>query len=357
VRLGGCVAAELALGATFACALGAAALWTGDMVRSFGQREAHAAAGPRASAVEPLVTEGRLDPVGERLGLFQGVSDEVLLAPLRDAKVARVRVNRGGSSISLRIDFDNGARAAFKPRQTNWQSMPHKEIAAFRIDRLLGLSAVPPAIGRSLPLGDIYANLLPDSVFARPRMEAEMIPDGDQIPGELSWWIPVIDWATIDRHRVDQLDGVVTWTRYLTVGVDMPERNRSLLSQISSMLVFDLLINNSDRFSGGNTRVSEDGEVLYFMDNTLSFGSSRVGHSKVRAYLERCQKFSRSLVAKLRRLETADLRTVLEHDRGPFAELLTDEEIEAVMARRDVALEYIDRLIEAHGEDAVLVFP
>jgi len=36
---------------------------------------------------------------------------------------------------------------------------------------------------------------------------------------------------------------------------------------------------------------------------------------------------------------------------------LRDEEVKAVLARRDVVLKYIDQLIAANGEKRVLVFP
>src|SRR5262245_23312788 len=65
---------------------------------------------------------------------FIGIKDEVLIEPLRRAAVKRVKFNRGGSSISLRIDFEGGFRAAFKPDQTNEQTVPRKEIAAYRIN-------------------------------------------------------------------------------------------------------------------------------------------------------------------------------------------------------------------------------
>ncbi len=84
--------------------------------------------------------------------MFDGIEDELLLSPLRNSPISKIKFNRGGSSISLRIDFENGSRAAFKPRQTNYQTIPRKEIAAYRINRLLGLTSVPPAIGRKFRL-------------------------------------------------------------------------------------------------------------------------------------------------------------------------------------------------------------
>lgn len=290
-------------------------------------------------------------------GVFHGQKDQVLLAPLRDSSIKRVKFNRGGSSISLRIDFANGARAAFKPVQSAMQTVPRKEIAAYRINRLLGLNAVPPAIGRSFRAQDIYNALIPSSKVFLPRLKEEMRKKNGIVSGELSWWIPIIHKAKIQGYETDTTDGIVTWKRFLTVGKEMPEEEISLLGQISSMVLFDFIINNPDRWSGANARVSQDRKMLYFMDNTMSFYPDPDGHRKTRIYLKRSQKFSRSLVHALRTLKEEDIRSVVAHDKGPFSFLLGEKEIKSLLKRRDYALEYIGGLISEHGENAVLVFP
>lgn len=299
----------------------------------------------------------KLQPAARSLTLFDGVADDVLLEPLRTGNVVKVKVNKGGSSISLRLDFDNGARAAFKPNQTNMQTIPRKEVAAYRINRLLGLNSVAPALGREFHMDDIIASLVPDHAYHLPRLEAEMVRDDGFVAGELSWWIPIITYAEIGGFRIDSVEGIVTWKRYLAIGGKIPPRDRSMAAQISDMLLFDFVINNMDRWSGGNTRASADGSTLYFMDNTLSFGVDPDGHPKSLVYLQRSQRFSRSMVTALRNLDKRQLGEALEYEVEPFEELLTEAEARAVLSRRDVALDYIEQLIEMHGEAEVLVFP
>ena len=51
------------------------------------------------------------------------------------------------------------------------------------------------------------------------------------------------------------------------------------------------------------------------------------------------------------------MRAAVGGDLGPFPYLLNEAEIDALMARRDAAIRYVDRLIERAGEEAVLAFP
>lgn len=368
MRLGTCVAFELVVGIGTAAGIATGAFFGGGYVRDTLQREAEAASLRRAEAAElEAGVPGRIHPL-ERPhvfarrppapGMFNGVRDELLLAPLRDSPIKRVKFNHGGSSISLRVELENGAMAAFKPEQTNYQTIPRREIAAFRINRLVGLSTVAPAMGRAFRESDILAHLTPSSVGYAPRLQTEMIEDSrGYVAGEMSWWIPVITQAKIGGYRIDDVDGIVTWKRFLTIGREIPPEDFAMAGQISNMVLFDHLINNSDRWSGGNARASADGHRLYFMDNTLSFGLSDEGHERTVTYLMRSQKFSRHLVRHLRELSFDQVKQALSTDKGPYEYLLSDEEIRSMLARRDFALAYIDELIELHGKTAVLAFP
>jgi len=318
------------------------------------------------AAAEPVVppaadpaapAPGRTGDVEGAVWKFAGHDDEPLLAPLRVGTITRVRFNRGGSSLSLRLDFDNGSRAAFKPDQIHLHSNPRREIAAYRIDRLLAIGRVPPAIGRTFRLEDLTGAVDRSQAWATQRLRTEAIAHHGQVRGELSWWIPVLSDAYIGKSRLDQTDAIVQWRRWLRAGAQIPEDRVELCRQLSIMTVFDFLIDNTDRWTGNNARVSEDGAVLYFMDNTLSFSRSPRGHRKSHVYLERVQTFSRALIERLRRLQRAQVEAVLAVEETPFHPLLTEAEIDALMGRRDQILAYVDQLIATHGEEQVLVFP
>jgi hypothetical protein len=364
VRLGGRILLELVVGSLLAAGVTVAAWWAGGVVWS-PDRPVHAselAAPPAPPAPEGvgLVPLGRpvLPSTRAESGYFKGVLDEHLLAPLRDSRLTAARFNAGGSSISMRVDFESGGRAAFKPDQTNFQTIPRKEVAAFRIDRLLGLGSVPPAIAREFSKEELIAAIDPERRAGVARFEAEVIADElGMVAGELSWWIPKIVDARIEGHLIDGPEGIAVWRRYLAAGAPVPPEQEELVAQISSMIAFDFLINNPDRWSGSNVKGSPDGRQIYFMDNTLSFGPEPDGHTRVRTMLERVEKFSRALVQAVRALDEDDVLEAMLVDTGPYDELLTDREIAGFHARRLAFLAHVDAQIAAHGERAVLVFP
>jgi hypothetical protein len=299
-------------------------------------------------AAQPLEPEP-VAVASDAAGTFMGMSDELLIDRMRGAEVVKAKLNKGGSSISFRLDFADGSRAAFKPEQINPQTVPRKEIAAYRINRLLGWNRVPPATRRTFHRDDLVGKLPPEAAFLAQRIDAETTFDDEGFTrGELSYWIPVI----LDSH-LDTLENVLLWWKWLTIGEEIPPDKVEIMGQLSALLIFDLLTNNSDRFSGGNLLTSPDGRTLYWMDNTFGFQVEPEGHLRCRTYFGRSQKFSRRMVAAIRRLDLPSLKAALEVEPA----VLTDAEIKSVLARRDVALRYIDALIAQFGVDKVLVFP
>jgi hypothetical protein len=311
---------------------------------------APAAAAAPAGAAEPGAT------------VF-GAADADLLAPIAATPLARVKINRGGSSLSLRLEFANGARAAFKPTQTHPQSDPRRELAAYRIDRLLGIGHVAPAKAGAFKVADIIAaaDLSIRAELAR-RIDAEGIVSGDVLRGAMSWWIPVIKDGSIAGHPLDDPDGMATWARYLQADADtpaMPVELRPLLAQISTCVVFDLVVDNADRWSGTNTKTSPDGATLYFMDNTLSFSPHTLGHNANLTPFHRISVFPRKLIGRLREISLADVTAAIDGDGKDegLAPLLNPWEVRAILARRDHVIHTIDQLIARYGEDAVLALP
>jgi len=358
VRLGTCIALELAALAGAVGGVWFVASQGPELARAYiDSHEAVAAtqADLPAGAVVPL-ERSRLAARWAPETVF-GAPDGELLAPLAATPVARVKLNRGGSSLSLRLEFASGARAAFKPMQIHPQSDPRREIAAYRIDRLLGIGHVPPARSAAFAIDDVIAAADPASrSVTASRIEQESIPRDGMLCGELSWWIPEIKRVRIGGRYVDEPDGEALWAEYLQAGAAIPAELRPMLAQLAAVIVFDVVIDNSDRWSGNNTQGSPDDRILYFMDNTLSFSMHTIGHTANLARLYRIQVFPRGLIGRLRSLTAQAVAAALGHD-DVLGALLSETEIRAVMSRRDHLVEYVDRLIADLGEDAVLALP
>jgi hypothetical protein len=289
----------------------------------------------------------------DRPGYWNGVPDQVLLKRIQKQPIKRISFNRGGSSLSLRLRLADGSSAAFKPEQIHTQTVPRKEIAAYRLNRLLGLSRVPPATWRVLTWRDLYARIDPDEkrYFFRFKKEARF-RKGGRLVGEVSWWIPKIRYIPIDRWKARK-----RWHQWLKAYKHLPGRYVEVTAQLSVMLLYDFLINNPDRFSGFNTMGTPDTKFLYFMDNTYSFFPTPRGGTNARTGLERVQRFSRKLFRNLKRLTYARLRAAMALDAGAPMTLLSDHELRMVIARRNHAIQHINWVIARYGWEKTMVFP
>jgi hypothetical protein len=289
----------------------------------------------------------------EAAGTFMGLEDDVLVARMRSQPIVRMKLNKGGSSLSFRVDFADGSRAAFKPAQTNLQTVPRREVAAYRINRLLGLNGVAPATPRMVTRSEMFSHLHPDTVPMLPRIRTEtMFDPRGNTAGVMMFWIPAIKDAGLDNP-----EGIAQSTQWLTHGQPIPEDKHSLVAQLSDLLVFDFLISNPDRYSGGNMLTNGDGTRLYYMDNTLSFFLDPDGSEKTRAELHRGQRFSRRLYQALDRISDDSLGRILSQASEGDYEILTRAEIRAVVSRRDYVKAYIGGLVSKYGPSEVFYFP
>ena len=169
------------------------------------------------------------------------------------------------------------------------------EIAAYEINRLLGLYNMPPTVYRSL----------------------------NGMRGTLQLWA---EGTMLDRHRAQENmlpPGAQAWNR-----------------QMADMRVFDNLINNIDR---NQTNILIDPNWrLILIDHTRAF--ARDASLPKPEQVTRC---SRGLWHSLRHLNEAEVKTRL----SPY---LSEAEINALFARRDNLVQLIRDLIDRKGEANVL---
>jgi hypothetical protein len=278
---------------------------------------------------------------------FLGRGHGELLGDVGEAAVVRVVPNKGGGGLSFRLDLAAGTRACFKPDQINRQTTPRKEVFAYRLARLLGRNNVPPTCLRSLHRDELLGRLPADLAFFLPRILAETIFDEHgATTGSASAWVPILVDSELDTRA-----GMRRWWHALCVDAPL-DADQKVYEELSALLLFDVTIDNFDRFSGNNLLFPEGSGLLLWMDNSIGLGEGREPHPRCRDLLARCQRFPRSFVDALRSLDRRAMNLCL----SPEHDLLTETEIDAVLHRRDVAIAHVDTMIGRFGEERVLSF-
>jgi hypothetical protein len=188
-----------------------------------------------------------------------------------------------------------------------WEGWQY-EIAAYRIDKLLGLGMVPPTVERRF--------------------------NGDR--GSCQYWV----------------DNTFSLLERETKHIKMPPAKVAAWNRATYLQrLFDNLIANEDRHSN-QILITQDWRMI-LIDHSRSFRtSSRFVKSLL--YSAKSQggpmlmsELPRVLVDKVRALDFAAIRAAV-------GDYLSDEEIRAVLIRRDLVLAEIAQLIKVNGEAKVL---
>jgi len=233
---------------------------------------------------------------------------------LKEARVINYEQMSGESAVTkpYKLTLEKEARRHFalwknaqwimKGYRENWQW----EVAAYRMDQLLDLNMVPPTVERSFQNDD----------------------------GSCQYWVDY--WINLAEKEEKNIS-VPRNKLYLW--------NRSVYLQRA----FDNLIANIDRHMR-NILITEDWRII-LIDHSRSF---KTGHTEKLIFTEDHPKGDRSVKAlprdffdKLKRLDFETLDKTMEY-------YLTDEEIHAVLERRDLIVEHINQLIKKKGEARVL---
>ncbi len=182
------------------------------------------------------------------------------------------------------------------------------EIAAYRLDKYLGLNMVPPTVEKPYNGKSGSCQLYAGAMSLREKMENKI-----QTPS----------------YRIFHY-------------------NRALYLQRA----FDNLIANEDRHRE-NYRLTEDFRMI-LIDHSRTFRTTKKFTKKL-IYDEKnrenrtfiMKELPEAFVEKLKSLDHTVIRDVV-------GEYLTDKEIEAVLVRRDLMLDWIDKRIEKFGKEKVL---
>jgi hypothetical protein len=110
----------------------------------------------------------------------------------------------------------------------------------------------------------------------------------------------------------------------------------TLAEQTSTLVLFDYVTGNWDRFSGANVGFDKERRMLLFVDNDGAFFETppKDGLARNKRHLEGVDRFSKSIVIRL--------RTVPDEEIAKSIDVLSKKAIEGVLARRKEALSIVE---------------
>jgi hypothetical protein len=258
----------------------------------------------------------------------------------------------GHTSVVFKLKLEGGAEAAYKPRSRRGKNRYRGEVAAYRLGRALGISSVPPALPRSFPTSELRAALGDPTSGAGKLFADEAIADeGGDVRGAIIPWIKDLKFLSLEADPARS-----EWRAWLGASGSIPDDKRERAKEISTMLVFDYLTGNWDRWSGGNVGTDDSGAVLY-IDNDGAFFDPPPAEplAKQRALVQADSRFSKSFMKALRALEPEVAKSVMGEDR-PGEPLLSAKILAGLEQRRKDVLGIVDAKISKEGEDRVLAF-
>ena len=262
----------------------------------------------------------------------------------------------GTTSVVFRMRLEGPISGAFRPRARTHPRGHLAEIAAYHVARLLGMDQVPPAVSRRVARSRLESRLHPDFVDDWDDLKRAITWDDDgTTEGAAVYWIPHLHDLGLDTP-----ESIARWNAWLRQGGQIPQESQALASDLSQCILFDYLIGNWDRFSGGNLMGTPDGRRLFIRDHNLAFGDPIPDnlHERMWQRVVETQRFSRRQVQALLALDEASLRADVDTD--PIAEsrrILTPAQIRGVLDRRAAILSHIAELASRLGEQNVLAFP
>lgn len=236
----------------------------------------------------------------------------------------------GHTSVVFKLELESNAKMAWKPSSRRGKDRWRGEIAAAKLGDALAIPNVPPACMRTFTRADLEPHL----------------PKG------------ALDEVISYEEGVNLIDGaMIPWIeglRFMELGKDAGA-TPDVAAQLSTLVVFDAITGNWDRYSGGNVGLDASGTRVLFIDNDAAFmeGAPPKDLAANVARVESTQKFSRSLVKRLRTLDVPKAFGTLP-DGAP---LLSPGMQKSVSERIANVLKIIDAKIAARSENDVLTFP
>ncbi len=301
------------------------------------------------------------------------------LEPVALFNINAIRVEDAGKSRQIILTRDGADRFIFKPasleQRDNWRA----EIAAYRLCEMILCNfdiphTAPAKISREdweriAPESDLTEKLYWESV-TNDGQETQFVQGALQelVPQTTPWPIEITglwrDWlGTAPTFNALEEDFVVAHERlknfadgamYQSI---LEQQNnittRQLAEQVSTLILFDFLTNNWERFSGNSALYGlgtpfANGQIISY-NNSQSFQSR--ASRRVLGRFEWTGRFSRSTVAAVRALSPELANSILFEQPSAIERARLD----TFWNQHRQALSRIDASVERHGTE--LVFP
>jgi hypothetical protein len=245
-----------------------------------------------------------------------------------------------GSTIKFKARVGT-TKVVVRPAQALDAGNFRADVAAHRIATALGVTTVPYGCLRRIDRASLDA-VAGTELRRRLADEVSWAADGTVAVSVVAW---------VDGVKPAGLEQTRRAWRAQLAQVTPLAGDTTAAAEGSRLAVWDFLIANWDRWSGGNTfRIGTLGAFVW-LDNAAGFGRELERTRAARARtLSKVERFSRSLIDTLRTLDDPSLDRVLAGTG------LTAARITELAARRDLILAHVDALIATYGEAAVLVF-
>lgn len=318
----------------------------------------------------PLLSAGQSATAG-----FLGQPEGQRIEALRSGAIASATKGKGGRSLAFKITLEDSAEGYFKPKQSFSAAHWYSEVAAYYLDRELGIGRVPPTTGRTFAWAEL------EKAAGRDKRIGELaIAKDGTIPGAFVWWIPEpLERLKLGRGweqwiRVQKSLPITPYQRPIDYRADLngrpgvreatdPSRPMARArnvegraAELSDMIAFDYLTQNVDRWGGNftNVRTLGKGGPLIYLDNGAGFwlGEQRLGLMEAR--LKALQRFRRSTVEAFRQLDVDRFAKRLATD--PLAPVLNERQLNGLKRRQQAFLAHVDRMVDRFGEDEALAW-
>jgi hypothetical protein len=269
-----------------------------------------------------------------------------------DTSTPKAGKSIGHTSVVFKLELSSGKKAAWKPNAKKVKGRYRGEVAAFRLAEALGIANVPPACVRAFDAGAAAAALAANREASKLFAD-EVIVEQGKVHGVIIPWIDGLSFWPIEKEPLRS-----EARAWLTAGTEIPAARFDLARQASSLVAFDFVTGNWDRFSGENVGIDRTGALVLYIDNDAAFMERPPKESMARskARLDATDRFSRSFIAAMRRLDEERLAAVFGEE-APGRALLPKAMVSTVARRIEDLVAAVDAKVAAHGETETLYFP